>query len=49
MSRYINAQTIDDIALGAAVLGTGGGGDPYAGSLMAKHALKNADKVPIIG
>ncbi|ASN85367.1 DUF917 domain-containing protein [Pectobacterium versatile] len=49
MSRYINAQTIDDIALGAAVLGTGGGGDPYVGSLMAKHALKNAAEVPIFG
>lgn len=47
MSRYINVQTIDDIALGAAVLGTGGGGDPYVGSLMAKHALKNAVKVPV--
>lgn len=40
MGRYINEQIIDDIALGAAVLGTGGGGDPYLGSLMAKHAIR---------
>ncbi|GAD90650.1 hypothetical protein VHA01S_050_00070 [Vibrio halioticoli NBRC 102217] len=40
----INEQMIDDIALGATVLGTGGGGDPYSGALMAKVALKNAIK-----
>ncbi|MEH0832595.1 DUF917 domain-containing protein [Pectobacterium cacticida] len=48
MPRYIDAQVIDDIALGAAVLGTGGGGDPYAGSLMAKYALKNASAVSVL-
>lgn len=40
----INEQMIDDIALGATVLGTGGGGDPYSGALMAKVAIKNAPK-----
>lgn len=40
----INDQMIDDIALGATVLGTGGGGDPYSGSLMAKVAIANASK-----
>lgn len=39
-----NEQIIDDIALGATVLGTGGGGDPYSGALMAKVAIRNADK-----
>lgn len=39
-----NEQMIDDIALGATVLGTGGGGDPYSGALMAKQAIKNAHK-----
>ncbi|GAA0825583.1 DUF917 domain-containing protein [Marinomonas arenicola] len=38
----INDQMIDDIAIGATVLGTGGGGDPYSGSLMAKVAIANA-------
>jgi DUF917 family protein len=33
---------IDDIALGATVLGTGGGGDPYSGALMAKVAIAAA-------
>ncbi|CAH0533602.1 hypothetical protein VST7929_01472 [Vibrio stylophorae] len=40
----INDQMIDDIALGATVLGTGGGGDPYSGALMAKVAIANAVK-----
>ncbi|PSW10817.1 DUF917 domain-containing protein [Photobacterium rosenbergii] len=40
----INEQMIDDIALGATVLGTGGGGDPYSGALMAKVAIANAAK-----
>ncbi|MCL2899954.1 DUF917 domain-containing protein [Brenneria sp. WC1b.1] len=39
---------IDDIALGAAILGTGGGGDPYIGSLIAKHALRQGMKVPVL-
>ncbi|GEA59238.1 DUF917 domain-containing protein [Vibrio comitans] len=40
----INEQMIDDIALGATVLGTGGGGDPYSGALMAKAAIAQSDK-----
>ena len=35
MRRMIDVQEVEDIALGAAVLGTGGGGDPYIGRLMA--------------
>ncbi|MFA0425065.1 DUF917 family protein, partial [Vibrio sp. 10N.222.54.A1] len=38
----ITEQMIDDIALGATVLGTGGGGDPYSGALMAKVAIATA-------
>lgn len=37
--RQISAPDLDAIALGAAVLGTGGGGDPYIGKLMAQGAL----------
>ncbi|GEM80271.1 DUF917 domain-containing protein [Vibrio superstes] len=40
----INDQIIDDIALGATVLGTGGGGDPYSGALMAKAAIAQSEK-----
>lgn len=37
--REIGAADIDDICLGAAVLGTGGGGDPYIGGLITRSAL----------
>jgi len=46
--RYIDEAMIEKIALGAAVLGTGGGGDPYIGKLMAKAAIKKYGPVPLI-
>jgi len=33
---------LDDLARGAAFLGTGGGGDPYIGRLMAQEAMREA-------
>lgn len=33
--RYLGPQEIEDIATGSAVLGTGGGGDPYLGKIAA--------------
>ncbi|MFK4729143.1 DUF917 domain-containing protein [Agromyces mediolanus] len=39
MSWILSAAQIPDLARGAAVLGTGGGGDPYIGSLLAAQAL----------
>jgi DUF917 family protein len=38
--RELDVQDIEDLALGAAVLGTGGGGDPYIGMLMAAQAVR---------
>jgi DUF917 family protein len=35
----ITVDALDDLAVGAAVLGTGGGGDPYLGTLMARQAI----------
>jgi len=46
--REITADQLDDIAMGAAVLGTGGGGDPYVGTLMSKQALKANGPVQLI-
>ena len=37
----IDENTLEDLALGAAVLGTGGGGDPYIGKLMARQAIRD--------
>lgn len=39
--RIIDEQAVENIALGAAVLGTGGGGDPYIGMLMARKAIRD--------
>jgi DUF917 family protein len=38
--RQITPEHLDDMAIGAAVLGTGGGGNPYIGRLMAQSALR---------
>ena len=46
--RPISVKALDDIALGAAVLGTGGGGDPYIGKLMAQHSLRLRGDVPLL-
>jgi DUF917 family protein len=46
--RLITASQLDDIALGAAVLGTGGGGDPYIGKLMAKAAIEQYGPVTLL-
>lgn len=46
--RLLKEDDIDRIALGAAVLGSGGGGDPYVGKLMAKEAIKTHGPVKLI-
>ena len=46
--KELNKQSIEDIALGAALLGTGGGGDPYVGKLMALQAVENYGPVKVI-
>ena len=38
--RQVTEDVLDDIARGAAILGTGGGGDPYVGRLLAASALR---------
>ena len=45
--RYLTKQDIEDLALGAAILGTGGGGDPYIGKLMAIQALEKGLKIEV--
>ncbi len=46
--RYLDVQNVKDLALGAAVLGAGGGGDPYIGMLMAVHAIETHGPVPLL-
>jgi len=46
--RKIGIAEIEDIALGAALLGSGGGGDPYIGKLIAIGAIKDCGPVTLI-
>ena len=48
MRRKIGIKEIEDMALGATVLGAGGGGDPYVGKLMAIEAIKKYGEVELI-
>ena len=45
--RIIDESVLEDLALGAAVLGTGGGGDPYIGKLMARQAIRDYGPVEL--
>src|SRR5579883_162469 len=44
----ITEQDLKDLAVGAAFLGTGGGGDPYIGRLMVQAALDAGKSVTIL-
>lgn len=44
----ITVADVDSIALGATVLGTGGGGDPFIGSLIAKRNLRRYGPVELV-
>ncbi len=46
--RKIGKQEIEDMAVGAALLGTGGGGDPYIGKLMALQAIEEFGEVTLL-
>lgn len=46
--RNIGVEDMEDIATGGAVLGTGGGGDPYVGKLMAQQAIRRHGPVAIV-
>ena len=46
--RWLQAPDLEDIAAGAALLGTGGGGDPYIGKLLARGAIEAHGAVRLI-
>jgi DUF917 family protein len=46
--RHIDERGLGDIAVGAAILGTGGGGDPYIGTLLAKSAIRQFGPVEVV-
>lgn len=46
--RYLVAEDMEYLAVGAAVLGSGGGGDPHLGMLMARQAIIEKGPVKLI-
>jgi len=46
--RLLDEAHIEDIALGAAVLGSGGGSNPYIGKLMAREAIRRYGPVELV-
>lgn len=46
--RTIGLDDIDDLALGATLLGTGGGGDPYIAKLMVKQAIEQYGPIRVV-
>ena len=46
--RLIGKEEIENISIGAALLGTGGGGDPYIGKLMAIQAVEKYGPIKLL-
>lgn len=47
--RLLDESGLDDLAVGSAVLGAGGGGDPYIGQVLARQAIREYGPVTIVG
>jgi uncharacterized protein len=47
-NQSIQIDTLDDLAAGAVFLGTGGGGDPYLNTLIARRVLAERGAVQLI-
>ena len=43
-----NVETIKDLARGAVLLGTGGGGDPYVGQLLLQQEVREGRFVEVV-
>lgn len=46
---HISTDDVDPITVGAALLGTGGGGDPHIGGLLAAEAIRRYGPVEVVG
>lgn len=46
--RQLGEAQLEDIALGAGVLGAGGGGDPYIGKLLAREAIRANGSISVV-
>lgn len=46
--RMIDEQALLDLTLGSTILGSGGGGDPHVGMLLARDAIRAHGPVPLV-
>ncbi len=46
--REFHESQLEDLALGSAILGTGGGGNPYVGMLLAREAIRAHGPITIV-
>jgi hypothetical protein len=46
--RELDEPDLDDLAVGAAILGTGGGGNPYIGKLLARETIRDHGPVTVV-
>jgi len=46
--REITDADLEAVEIGAAILGTGGGGNPYVGKLRCREELKKGNRIPVI-
>ena len=47
MTAVVDVEGLSDLARGAAILGTGGGGDPHIGRLLAQQAMRSHGRVTL--
>jgi len=45
---HVDAEALESIAIGAGILGTGGGGNPYIGKLRARRLLEQGYQVTVL-
>ena len=48
ISFEINSESVEQISIGAGILGTGGGGNPYIGKLRAQEIINQHGNIPVI-
>ena len=48
MSWILDESHLDDLARGAALLGTGGGGDPHVGRLLVREAIRKHGPITVL-
>lgn len=48
MISYLDEDSIADLTIGSTILGAGGGGDPYVGSLLARELIRSHGPVAMV-